>query len=188
MSSIQNRGAQAGFTLHELMVTLVIIGGLSGAATAFGGMVQNHRIVAEVNTFVAELSLARSEAIKRGQRVTLCPSIDGKGCDAATDFAWWHNGAILFTDANANGRVDSGDEVVRVHSPQSGVSVKSSRFRKKIVFQPNGMSGGSNFTFTVCAGNGAADARYVILSINGRTRIASAPPDGRADQPLERCA
>ena len=188
MSSTHSRRGQRGFTLHELMVTLTIAAGLSGAATALGGMVQHERIVSEVNTFIAELSLARSEAIKRGQRVTLCPSVDGKGCDAATDFAWWHNGAILFTDANENGRVDDGDEVVRVHSPQSGVSVKSSRFRRKIVFQSNGMSGGSNFTFTVCAGNNAAAARYVIMTISGRTRIASVPPDGRADAPLERCA
>jgi type IV fimbrial biogenesis protein FimT len=187
MSPIHRRSRQRGFSLYELMVTLAIAGGLTTGATALGAVVQQQRLSAEANQFIGELSLARSEAIKRGQEMTYCPSQDGQQCDRPSDFTWWDRGVLLFADDNDNGRVDEGEVIVRLRSSLEGVQIKSSRARKRVQYHANGMAGGSNITFTLCA-KADTEARYVIISNTGRPRVASAPPDGRADEPLERCS
>lgn len=61
-----------GFTLIELMVTLVILViSLTIAVPAFQSMLQKNRITGAVNALVADLQLARQEAIKRNQTITL---------------------------------------------------------------------------------------------------------------------
>jgi len=186
--NIRNSGRhkQRGFSLYELIIALGLAGGMSSAGASLYDVVHHHRVAAEVNQFLTHLSLARSEAIKRGETVTFCPSTDGQRCAEATDFSWWQRGALLFVDSNDNGRVDGAETVLRVHTATERVHIKSSRARERVLYQSNGSAGGHNITFTVCAGQ--ADARYVIVSNSGRARSAVRPPDGRADEPLERCA
>ena len=55
-----------GFTLMETLVTLVIASILVTAAVpAMQDFIVRNRMTAEVNTFMASLTLARSEAVKR---------------------------------------------------------------------------------------------------------------------------
>ena len=46
-------------------------------------------MAAEVNQFVTALHLARSEAVKHGRRVVLCPSSDGPDCGNSTGLGQW---------------------------------------------------------------------------------------------------
>lgn len=58
-----------GFTLVELMITIAVAAILLATATpSFTSLIQNHRLVAQHNDFVANLNLARSEAVKRSAR------------------------------------------------------------------------------------------------------------------------
>ncbi|MFQ5936970.1 MAG: Tfp pilus assembly protein FimT/FimU, partial [Acidiferrobacterales bacterium] len=63
-----------GYTLHETLITLVIISVLIVSAVGFARLVRSTHISTQVNALVADLNLARSEAIKRAQPVTLCKS------------------------------------------------------------------------------------------------------------------
>ena len=89
------RGRAAGFTLVELVVTLVIIGVTSVIALpAFTGLIRSNRVTAQTNEMVASLALARTEAIRSnsplvGNRdVVLCPSATGLTCSADWGAGW----------------------------------------------------------------------------------------------------
>ena len=56
-----------GFTLHETLIALTIIGLLGAGAVAFGRLLRSTHIATQVNTLVAHLYFARSEAIKRAR-------------------------------------------------------------------------------------------------------------------------
>ncbi len=60
-----------GFTLIELMVTLAV---LAIAVPSYTSLITTNRIASGVNELAASLNHARSEAAKRGLRVTVCKS------------------------------------------------------------------------------------------------------------------
>lgn len=166
-----------GFTLHEALVSLTLVGILSVGAIGFTRLVQNSRIATEVNTLVADLSLARSEAIKRGRPVTICKSDTGLNCNTV---AAWHDGRIVFADTNESGALDDGEDVVRVGQKlRQGLSLSYSAFgpgaSNYIIYQPSGMTKSQNGTFRFCD---STTARTVILYKTGRVRTSTTEADG----------
>jgi type IV fimbrial biogenesis protein FimT len=111
-----------GFTLLELMTALAVLAILAGVGIpAFRDIVRNNQIAAESGDMVTALTLARSEALKRGMRVSVCGA-DGDEC---SDEADWSGGWIVFTDDFGDmGVIDEQDEVLQVWpAPLSGVVV-----------------------------------------------------------------
>jgi len=104
-------GYGRGFTLIELVVTLAIGAVLlTMAVPNFTLTIKNNRVTAQTNDFVTSLNLARSEAIKRGARVTVCKSADGSTCDTST--TGWEQGWIVFVDSNADQVHDGGETLL----------------------------------------------------------------------------
>jgi len=63
---------QTGFTLVELMITLVIAAILIAvAAPNFSAMTQNNRISAQTNQIITAFTFARSEAVKRSATINV---------------------------------------------------------------------------------------------------------------------
>ena len=63
-----------GFTLIELMITAALIAiAASIALPSLQGMIREARLTSQTNALIGALNLARSEAIKRGQVVTVTP-------------------------------------------------------------------------------------------------------------------
>lgn len=178
-----------GHSLHEFLTTLAVAGVVATGAAGLKGLLAEQRLTSEVNQLLADLSLARSEAIKRGKRAVLCPSGNGLECAAAAaDFAWWQQGYLLFVDDNENSRRDGDEPVLRVQQEAGGgTTVKTSRSRDHITYRPDGLASGSNATFTFCDARGSDRVRYVIISNSGRPRFSPQPADGRVDEALERC-
>jgi type IV fimbrial biogenesis protein FimT len=100
-----------GFTLIELMITIVLaVIVIALAVPSFQDTIRNNRLVTQTNQFISALNLARSEAIKRGVRVTVCRSGDQTSCGSgAFDKGW-----IVFTDPNNNAALDAGEEIINV--------------------------------------------------------------------------
>jgi type IV fimbrial biogenesis protein FimT len=97
---------QKGFTLIELMVTLAVLAVAVGiAAPSFKSQVLNNRSVTLGSDLVTALNFARVEAVKRGARVSICPSTDGATCIGGTQ---WAKGWMVFVD----GAVSDGAAVV----------------------------------------------------------------------------
>ena len=91
------RIGQRGFTLIELMVTLIVVAILiSLAAPNFTTQILNNRSVAFSEGLIAELNSARYEAINRTANVSICASSDGASCTGN-----WTDGYIMFLDTAA---------------------------------------------------------------------------------------
>ncbi len=104
---------QRGFTLIELIVTIAIIGiMLRLGIPAMQQFVTNKAVVASTDELSSALRLARSEAIKRGERVTVCIN-NGSGACAATSTDWTP-GWVVFVDRGTQGSVDASDLTLRV--------------------------------------------------------------------------
>ncbi|MEO0998269.1 MAG: GspH/FimT family protein [Pseudomonadota bacterium] len=123
-----DRDAQRGFTLYELLVTVVVVGVIIGFGVPNLRQFQlNNRMVAASNDMLAAFALARTEAIKRKTNVAICASPDwtaaAPSCgavDTATDVSW-HEGWVVFTDDDGDLVIDAGtDEVLRVGGPPPG--------------------------------------------------------------------
>ncbi|HEY0942674.1 MAG TPA: GspH/FimT family pseudopilin [Steroidobacter sp.] len=100
-----------GFTILELMITVAVLSILVGVGIpSFQDMMRRNRLATQTNQLLGALAYARSEAVKRGVRVTVCPANDAQ--DACSDDGRWaQNGMIIFTDnVGAVGEVTMGDE------------------------------------------------------------------------------
>ncbi|MBV8270739.1 MAG: GspH/FimT family pseudopilin, partial [Cupriavidus sp.] len=94
-----------GLTLIEMMVVLAMVATLVTISfPSFVSFIQGNRVLSEVNSMVSSLQLARSEAIKRGEPVSVCPSSDGASCLGANV---WSGGWLVFVDRDADGVVDA---------------------------------------------------------------------------------
>ncbi len=172
-----------GLTLLELMIVLAIAGILiATAAPSFSTSIQNTRMVTQINGLHASISLARSEAIKRNENVTVCRSSDGTSCAGN-----WQDGWIVFVDFDVDGSVDDdGDEtecevnedcILRVYGLLSGSNTLTFS-QANIIFGTNGIaSSGATGTFTLCDSRGADKARGLIIGLSGRPRLATDDDD-----------
>jgi type IV fimbrial biogenesis protein FimT len=127
------KAKQSGFTLIELMFTILVLAVLSVvAAPNVRDFLRNSRLTSAANDLLADLYLARTEAIKRRTVVTVCtagdPNDDAPTCRPpdAEDFSGW----IVFIDDadpdNPNGAWDEGEEIIRRRDPvPEGVTAAS---------------------------------------------------------------
>jgi type IV fimbrial biogenesis protein FimT len=105
------RADASGFTLLELMITVAVLAILMGIAVpSFSEMIRQNRLATQTNDLLTATAVARSEAVKRGSRVTLCPA-DGNDCSGDEN---WSRGWLVITDDGPNvGALDAGEMVVQ---------------------------------------------------------------------------
>ncbi len=167
-----------GLTLIELLVVMSVLSILLAVGVpSFNQFATNNRLTSYVNSLFSNFSLARSEAIKRSERVVVCKSSNGSACTSTGD---WSQGWIVFVDIDNNGNRDSGEEIIQVASAiPTGYSFSGNiNVNNYVSYDSQGMAklvSGANQagTFTVCppppATGGAG--RQLILSGSGRARI-----------------
>ena len=162
-----------GFTLIELMVTLVVAAILlTVAIPSFQSIVQNNRLITQANELITGINLTRSEAIKRGKSITICSANAGlTACSASTD--WAVNGWIMFIDENGDSTVDAGDTILRVWEALKESSLTGST--TSIVYRSTGLTNlAATATFTLkITGCPITTARQITVLTTGRPNVSS---------------
>lgn len=166
-----------GFTLIELLVVLAV-GAilLTIAIPGYAFLVNSSRLATVTNDLVAALQLARSEAIKRGIRVTVCKTSNAMAATPVCDTtANWQQGWLVFVDGGTKGVIDSDDVLLRVQDRVSPAAViTTSNFTSFVSYLPSGVSqapgGLANGALRVCV---ASAQRDIIVNNTGRIRLKS---------------
>jgi type IV fimbrial biogenesis protein FimT len=167
----------AGTTLVELLTTLTIVAVLATVAVpSFHTFHLNSQRATVVNGFLHALFLARSEAIKRGEIVSVCRSSDRSNCESRTGD--WRGGWIVFANRDRDDppERDSGEDLIASSGGWPDGSITSNRGAYS--FRPT-TQGVVNGTIVFCDSRGSAYARAIIISHTGRPRVAQRDSEGK---------
>jgi type IV fimbrial biogenesis protein FimT len=150
MTAATTQARIQGFTLMELLVTMTVVAILLAiAAPSFRYVTTANRATAEINALLSDVQLARGEAVKEGQFVTICASTDGATCAGTTA---WASGWIVFSDAPPLTTLEAGDSIVKVQRPfSSNDTLTSNHGITALSFNRQGIvwNLGQGFTFTL---------------------------------------
>lgn len=165
-----------GFSLIELMVTLVIAGILLGVGLpSFKDFLAVSKIADTSNALVHSIHLARSTSVERLEATGVCvsdaPMIDDASCTVGSNY---NNGWFVYVDSDGDGLRGVAEEVVeRVDAPGSAFTFDPSKtFENQIYFNDSGASisvAGKPISGTI--GIDYADGiqvRLITVSANGR--------------------
>ncbi len=104
---------QLGYSLVEQVSVITIATVLMTVGVpSYRYVTSSSRVSAEVDSLRGDLEFARTEAVKKGQSVTVCPSVDGKTCSAGSQV--WNTGWIVFSNPAESATVGPGSAILRV--------------------------------------------------------------------------
>ena len=153
-----------GFTLIELMITLVVAAiTLTVGVPSFQSMFLNNRMSTQANDLVSSLNLARGEAIRRGVSIKVCSSNNQASCSGS-----WANGWIVITADDVT--------LIKAYGALKGSSTLTAS-PATLTFTSAGFLSGAQTTFTLCDSSETGEqGRQIIVSTTGRPGNTSPYP------------
>jgi type IV fimbrial biogenesis protein FimT len=154
--------ASRGVTLVELMVTLAVVAIVAAAATpGIRDFISNNQLTTGTNEFIASLSFARSEAVRRADRVSIV-AVDA----AVTDDEWGQGWNIVAMDGTIIRQFGALSGSVRLDGP-NGLGT--------ITFDERGLliAGGAGITIDICdyRTDPSVFHRQINISATGRPQL-----------------
>lgn len=167
---------QSGITLVETLTTLAVLSILLGIGMpGYGFLANSVRLTGLTNDLVSSLNMARSEAIKRGIRVTVCKS--SRPLDNApvcSPDGTWQQGWLVFVDRGLAGERDGTDLLLQVQDGTEKASISATNFSDFVSYMPTGSSRGpnnlSNGTLTICL---EGKQRKLVINNTGRIKLVA---------------
>ena len=165
---------ERGLTLVEVLagLTLVVILGLL-SLPAFRTWLATYELANHARHLAETMTRARTEAIRRGHRVSLCKSPERTRC---ADEGSWDAGFVVFVDVNGDGRIDDDEPLLGGDGPAPrGITIQANRPLADYVSytslgQARMLNGALQMgTFTVC--RSGYPALQVVLAGSGRVRV-----------------
>lgn len=178
---------QNGFTLYELLVTLLIVGiVLSVGVPNMSAFTANSRISTTANDLHSSFQLARSEAARSKANITICASANSMDaeptCNGIFDDGW-----IIFVDLDGDlQRAIGGGENLLRRNPaiDSKIDININANATYFSFAPTGLGRGdvggvpSFQTAVLCddrgnavSAGGRSSARYLVVTPIGRATV-----------------
>ena len=180
-----DKRAQAGFTLYELMITVTIVGViLSFGLANIGEFNRNGRMTAAANDLHSSFYLARSEAARAKQNVSICASANSMDANPVCGGVFTQ-GWIVFVDNNGDVQVDVDDVIIRRHPARDAtISIDTPGMDDYFAFAPTGLGRGAVTgippvtTAVICddrgnvvASGGSSAARALVVTPLGRATV-----------------
>jgi type IV fimbrial biogenesis protein FimT len=162
------KSRNTGFTLIELMITVALLGILLlWAIPNVTVFIENARMSSVSNELIADISIARQEAQRRGRPVTICASSDGLTCLTGTP-DWMEGWIIRAPTATATLVVKFNKE------PQGSAAtrkVTAVGTQPSVTFLPSGTTAGATALIRFRdyrAGSGDLTQRDISVTFVGR--------------------
>ncbi len=183
-----HKANQHGFTIYELLITIVIVGiVMSIALPNLSGFTKNSRITSVANDLLSSFHLARSEAARSKSNITICASDNSMDAAAACG-GTFDDGWIIFVDLNGDvARAGVGENVLRAHPaiPET-IDIITNGGADYFSFAPSGLGRGDiggNPALSIAmicdergldtAEGGRATARRLVTTPIGRAMVIS---------------
>ena len=178
---------QNGFTLYELLVTLLVIGiVLSVGVPNMSAFTANNRISSTANDLHSSFQLARSEAARSKSNITICASANAMDADATCN-GTFDDGWIVFIDLDADlQRAIGGAENLLRRYPaiDDNIDINVNNNATYFGFAPTGMGRGDvggvpsfqtavlcDYRGNVVSAGGRSSARYLVVTPIGRATV-----------------
>jgi type IV fimbrial biogenesis protein FimT len=174
---IMNR-KQLGFTIIELLITVVVISiVLTVAIPSFQSSIEKNNVTASISEFSASLRLARTEAVKRGRVVVVCPTNNQATCSGI-----WANGWLVFEDTDGSSSYSAAaDDMIQIHGEldlgsiiewsDSGSAIWDNDSSTQIEFTSRGLINTPSGTFKICSRSRKQEwARSLVIGLVGSLR------------------
>lgn len=154
---------QTGFTLIELMITIVIAGIIMGVGLPnLGSFLAQMRVDNQVTQLQRLLLITRNAAINSGETATICPlNADKTACAGTSD---WHKTIGVIS---SNGLIKEREPI------KSGDKLESTL--TSVVYSSTGQSVGvnANVDFSYCPNGYDEFSRGVTVTISGRPYLST---------------
>jgi len=156
-----------GFSLPELGVVLMLAGLLLGLALpTWRHFLEQSCSQNLLEQLSSALRFTRQQALLRHQRLSLCPSWDGRICRGN-----WQQGFLVFKEAE---RIGEERQIIRYFQPSQTQGILHWRafpyHHPDCHFLPSGMTAYENGTFWYCSAGKATPDWALTLSQSGRIR------------------
>ena len=142
---------------------------LALAVPSFNSTIRDSRTLTEASSMVAVVANARSEALKRGRMVSICPSSNGTGCGAD-----WSQGWIVYVEKPTvvAGGIPDVDTVILVAGAPKNLALTQASGNKWIRFTSRGLAEASvavDVKPSVC--NSGYKYQEIVFGITGRAAM-----------------
>lgn len=161
---------ERGFTIIELMVTVVIAGILMGLAVpAFNTTIRANRMATQANLLIGSLNIARSEAVKAGRTATVCVSSDPNKvtCTGETD---WAVGWLVWVDDNGDTVFDANE--VRRSNDSLPPNMTFTSAATSVQYSAQGAAN-AVAAMSLCDDRVGETGRLLSISNTGRVNVAN---------------
>ncbi|MDH4107882.1 MAG: GspH/FimT family pseudopilin [Gammaproteobacteria bacterium] len=178
--------SQRGFTLYELLITVLVIGAiLTLGIPNLSEFTRNSRLTATANDLHASFLLARSEAARAKTNITICASANSMNA-AAVCGGTFDDGWIVFIDTNGDlARAGAGENIIRANPAiDTTLNITTNGGANYFSFAPSGMGRGNVGgvpavqTAMLCdsrgnqvAAGGYSSARALVITPIGRATV-----------------
>jgi type IV fimbrial biogenesis protein FimT len=199
--SFPRRRQLGGFTLIELVITIVVAAVLAAVAMpSLSGFLRRNEVTSEANDLLADLQYARSEALTQRRFVSLCPRAPTAGSAdescADGDSANFDGGWLIYSATTAHAAYDSSDAahpVLRLTAIPQTLSMRASA-AGILTFNSRGelVGNGGDVIIAVCykerggsteagTSTGTVPGKRVQVSSSGRAAVGNLAAEQACD-------